>query len=182
MSNNVLIATASKHGSTYDIADEIARVLSRRGFHVADKPIDEVGDVDGYDAVIVGSAVYAGRWLPEALAFVNRHAARLGTRPLWLFSSGPIGDPPQPQGDPQGVAVMVESTRAKEHRLFAGLLDPDRLGLGEKVIVGMLRAPRGDFRDFPAVAAWAEQIADTLHIGAADSSLSRAALLDAATH
>jgi menaquinone-dependent protoporphyrinogen oxidase len=166
MNRSVLIATASKHGATYDIADEIARVLARRGFDVADKAVDEIGGVDGYDAVIVGSAVYAGRWMSEAADFVKRHADELASRPVWLFSSGPIGDPPQPAGDPQGVSDMVEQTHAHGHQVFAGLLDPDRLGLGEKVIVGMLRAPRGDFRDFPAVAAWAEQIADMLLLGA----------------
>lgn len=162
MSRNVLIATASKHGSTFDIADEIARALTRRGFHVTDTAASDVTGIDQYEAVIVGSAVYAGRWMPEALAFITRHAAELASRPVWLFSSGPIGDPPQPEGDPTGIPDMVERTRALDHRVFAGKLDPDRLGLGEKVIVGMLRAPRGDFRDFPAVAAWADDIADQL--------------------
>ena len=162
MATQVLIATASRHGSTFDIADEIARVLSRRGCLVVDKAADEVDAIERFDAVIVGSAVYMGRWLPEALSFVTRNTQELAKRPVWLFSSGPIGEPPQPETEPQGIAEMVQRVHARGHRTFPGRLDPDRLGLGEKVVVGMLRAPKGDFRDFPAVTAWAGEIAQAL--------------------
>lgn len=182
MATQVLIATASRHGSTFDIADEIARVLSRRGCVVVDKGADEVDGVDRFDAVIVGSAVYMGRWLPEALSFVTRNAEELAKRPVWLFSSGPIGEPPQPEGEPQGMAEMIERVHARGHRTFAGRLDPDRLGLGEKVIVGMLRAPKGDFRDFPQVTAWAGEIADALAPRTDTTDAVRTALLTAASH
>jgi len=178
----VLIAAASRHGSTFDIADEIARVLARRGCVVVDKAADEVDSIDRYDAVIVGSAVYMGHWLPEALSFVTRCAAELAARPVWLFSSGPIGNPPQPETDPQGVAEMVQRIGARGHCVFAGRLDPDRLGLGEKVIVGMLRAPKGDFRDFAAVTAWASDIADALNPTIDSADAVRQALLTAASH
>lgn len=158
----VLIATASRHGSTCEIADEIARVLASHGLEVVDEPADEIRGIARFDAVIVGSAVYAGRWMREALDFVTQHADELATKPLWLFSSGPIGQPPQPEGNPRDAAELVERTGARGHRVFPGKLDSDRLGLGEKVIVGMLRAPRGDYRDFPAVAAWADEIARAL--------------------
>lgn len=182
MAPHVLIATASRHGSTLDIADEIARVLSRRGCVVVDKAADEVDSVERFDAVIAGSAVYMGRWLPEALSLVTRNADELARRPVWLFSSGPIGDPPQPEGEPQGVSQMVERIRARGHRTFAGRLDPDRLDLGERVIVGMLRAPTGDFRDFPAVTAWAGEIADAILQHGSDDDPTRTALLTAAAH
>lgn len=182
MATQVLIATASRHGSTFDIADEIARVLARRGCVVVDKAADEVDSIDRFDAVIVGSAVYMGRWLPEALSFVTRHATELATRSVWLFSSGPIGDPPQPEGNPQGVAEMVQRIGALGHRVFPGRLETDRLGLGEKVIAGMLRAPKGDFRDFPAVTGWAGEIADTLNPLTNGTNAVRQALLTAALH
>lgn len=178
----VLIATASRHGSTFDIADEIARVLTRRGCVVVNRPANEVDSVDRFDAVIVGSAVYMGRWLPEALALVTRDAAELAGRPVWLFSSGPIGDPPQPETDPQGVGEMLQRVRARGHRVFAGRLDAARLGMAEKVIVGMLRAPKGDFRDFAAVTAWAGEIADALLPAGAAPDQVREALLTAASH
>lgn len=162
MSKHVLIATASKHGSTFDIADEIARVLTARGFVVTDKPIEEVGSVTTFDAVVVGSAVYVGRWMAEAVAFISRHATALAARPVWLFSSGPIGEPPKPTEDPSNLAEMVAQTGARGHRIFAGRLEPERLGLGERAIVAMIRAPKGDFRDFAEIGAWAAEIADEL--------------------
>jgi menaquinone-dependent protoporphyrinogen oxidase len=182
MATQVLIATASRHGSTFDIADEIARVLSRRGCVVVDKAADEIDGVERFDAVIIGSAVYMGRWLPEALSFVTRNSEELAKRPTWLFSSGPIGEPPQPVQDPQGIAQLVERIHARGHRTFPGRLDPDRLGLGERVIVGMLRAPKGDFRDFPQVTAWAGEIADVLAPQTDATDATRAALLTAASH
>jgi menaquinone-dependent protoporphyrinogen oxidase len=149
---------------------------------VVDKAADEVDGVERFDAVVCGSAVYMGRWLPEATSFVTRNAGELAKRPVWLFSSGPIGEPPQPEGEPQGVAEMIERIHARGHRIFAGRLDPDRLGLREKVIVGMLRAPKGDFRDFPAVTAWAGEIADALLPQLETAEAARAALRTAASH
>ncbi len=166
MSKHVLIASASKHGSTFDIADEIARVLTARGLRVTDKPIEEIDSVNAFDAVVIGSAVYVGRWMPEAVTFISRHAAALTARPVWLFSSGPIGEPPKPTEDPANLAEMIAKTGARGHRIFAGRLEPDRLGLGERAIVAMLRAPKGDFRDFAAIGAWAAEIADELVAGA----------------
>jgi menaquinone-dependent protoporphyrinogen oxidase len=188
MSPQILIATASRHGSTFDIADEIARVLSRRGFAVVDKAADETDGIERFDAVICGSAVYMGRWLPEAIAFVTRNADELARRPVWLFSSGPIGEPPEPDGDPQGIAQLMERLHARGHRIFPGRLDRDRLSLSERVIVGMLRAPKGDFRDFPQVTAWATEIADAIallvedHAATDQTDAVRRALLTAASH
>ena len=92
----VLVTGASKHGSTLDIIDVIARTLIQRGFEVVDKQVDEVGDLDGYQAAVIGSGVYVGRWLSEATTFATRHAEELSRMPVWLFSSGPLGDPPCP--------------------------------------------------------------------------------------
>ena len=77
---------------------------------------------------------------------------------------------------------MVQRVHARGHRTFPGRLDPDRLGLGEKVVVGMLRAPKGDFRDFPAVTAWAGEIAQALAPLTDNTDTVRTALLTAASH
>ena len=162
MARTVLVTSASRHGSTYDIADVVAGVLGRRGLNVLDQPIGETSNLEGVDAAVIGSAVYVGKWMPEAVRFVEHHAAYLSEIPVWLFSSGPLGDPPKPEADPTTVAELMPKIGAKSHRVFPGRLEPGQLGLGEKLIVNMVRAPSGDFRDFRAVMAWAEEIADAL--------------------
>jgi menaquinone-dependent protoporphyrinogen oxidase len=158
----ILVTAASKHGSTLDIIDSIARRLTAHGHDVVDRTVDEVGDVAGFDAAIIGSGIYVGRWMSEALTFVTQHAEELRRLPVWLFSSGPLGDPPLPAGDPTDVAGLVQMVGARGHRVFRGRLDGGQLGLGEKVIVAAVRAPKGDFRDFSVIEAWADEIADVL--------------------
>jgi menaquinone-dependent protoporphyrinogen oxidase len=159
---NVLVTVASRHHSTLEIAEAISSTLIQAGIRTELRPPEEVDSLAGYDAVILGSGVYAGRWLPTARDFVDRLSMALRERPVWLFSSGPIGDPPLPAGDPAGVAPITAAVLPREHRVFAGRLDPDELGVGEKLILKVVRAKTGDSRDWPAIEAWARQIALTL--------------------
>jgi len=158
----VLVTAASKHGSTGEIAGVIAEVLGGRGLETVVTPPEEVDDVAAFDAVVLGSAVYAGRWMRSARELVERAADDLAARPVWLFSSGPIGEPPRPEEDPVDVAEIVESTSARDHRVFAGRLERSRLGFGERAVVAALRAPDGDFRDWDEIRGWATAIADEL--------------------
>jgi menaquinone-dependent protoporphyrinogen oxidase len=159
----VLVAVASRHGSTREIAAVIGETLEKRGFDVVVSPVEEVDDVAGYDAIVLGSAVYVGRWLDPARRFVDEHAAELAARPTWLFSSGPIGTPPKPEGEKAvDVRELQATTGAREHRIFAGKLDRSRLGLGERIVVRTVRAQEGDFREPEQVVAWASSIADEL--------------------
>jgi menaquinone-dependent protoporphyrinogen oxidase len=164
---HVLVTAASKHGATAEIARAIGDELERRKIHVTVAPITGAGTIDGYDAVIAGSAVYAGQWLKPAKDFLERNAAALVARPVWLFSSGPIGDPPRPEEEPPDAPAMVASTGAREHRTFAGKIDRDRLSLAERAIVMALRAPSGDFRDWDEIRDWSSAIAAELQQGAA---------------
>jgi menaquinone-dependent protoporphyrinogen oxidase len=159
----VLVNAASKHGSTTEIAETIARVLRERGLAVDVRAAENVTMVDGYDAVVLGSAVYAGHWMQPARRLVDSEATALRRRPVWLFSSGPIGDPPKPGEDPVDVTALREASGAREHRVFPGRLDRHHLGFAEKAVVLAVRAPEGDFRDWSAVEAWAAGIADALH-------------------
>jgi menaquinone-dependent protoporphyrinogen oxidase len=159
---NVLVAVASKHGATGKIGEKIAQVLADRGLHVERFLPDEVPSVEPYDAVILGSAVYAGHWLDPARRFAQRHAVALSERPVWLFSSGPLGEPPLPVEDPVDVTRISELIPVRGHRSFAGDLARDRLGLGERALVRMVRAPYGDFRDWAEIAGWARDIAREL--------------------
>jgi menaquinone-dependent protoporphyrinogen oxidase len=159
----VLVATASRHGATDEIATEIARTLSDRGL---DAEVVGAGDIlrlDGYDAVVLGSAVYMGHWLKPARKFVEIHADQLRVRPTWLFSSGPIEDPPQPQERETGNAdEILVATGAREHRVFAGKVDKSQLGLPERAVLRTVGAAEGDYRDWSEIRTWATKIATSL--------------------
>jgi menaquinone-dependent protoporphyrinogen oxidase len=166
----VLISAASKHGATAGIADAIASELMGGGFEVIVREPGQVDDVDDCDALVVGSAVYAGHWMKSAIEMTQRIAEKLASKPVWLFSSGPIGDPPKPTEDPVDVQQVMELTKAREHRLFAGKLDKALLSFPERAIVGALRAPYGDFRDWGQIQDWAAKIAISLQETAAAGS------------
>lgn len=163
----VLLAVASRHGATLEIADRIGARLGGHGLEVTIQPASSVSSVDGYDAVIVGSAVYVGRWLEDARQLIDRLGPELRGRPVWLFSSGPIGDPPKPEADPVDVALLADAIGARGHQLFAGRLDRQRLGLGERAVVALVKAPEGDYRDWAQVDAWAAQVAAALALPSA---------------
>lgn len=155
----VLVATASKHGATHEIGDAIAAALESAGIEAFTGRAEDVNALDGVDAVVLGSGVYAGHWLESAKAFVDRFQAELRTLPVWLFSSGPLGDPPAPAGDPVDVSLVREKSGARDHRVFAGRLDQADLGFGERAVIKMVRAPYGDFRDWPDISKWGREIA-----------------------
>ena len=164
----VLVGAASRHGSTAEVAVRIAEAMRTAlpGDAVVDvRPAVEVGDLAPYDAVVLGSAVYMGRWLDDARAAAQRIAARPPC-PVWLFSSGPIGHPPKPDEDPAEVAALVAATGSRGHRLFAGRLDRHRLGLAERAMVAALRVADGDFRDWDTIDSWGRQIAAELSLPA----------------
>jgi menaquinone-dependent protoporphyrinogen oxidase len=166
----VLVTAASRHGATTEVAASVAAALGRAGLEVAVLAPSEVTTIDGFDAAVVGSGVYAGRWLAPAKDLLTQHREELARIPVWLFSSGPVGDPPKPAEDPVDVAAMVELVGARGHRVFPGLLDRRRLGLAEKAILAVVRAPEGDYRPWGGIDAWAGEIAAALEgssVGAA---------------
>ncbi len=158
----VLVAVASKHGSTTEIAATIRAGLADHGLEADIERVDQVIDLHRYDAVILGSAVYMGRWLAPARLFINRFEDDLQTRPVWMFSSGPTGDPPRPDREPREVADLVARAGAREHRVFAGRLDKHELGFGERAVTAIVRAPQGDYRPWGDVEAWTTAIVGEL--------------------
>ncbi|MBV8217005.1 MAG: flavodoxin [Solirubrobacterales bacterium] len=161
----VLLAVASRHHGTHEIAQAIATGLVTRGLEVADAlPVEQVTTLDRYDAVVLGSAVYSGRWLGEARRFAQVHTSSLCMMPVWLFSSGPVGpiDHLIPPGTPADVPVLIRLTGAIGHRTFAGRLDRRHLHFAERAIVRKIHAPEGDSRDWDAVDRFAGQVADEL--------------------
>lgn len=158
----VLVSVASRHGASFEIAEEISATLAAAGFETAVLPPDAVTSLDGYDAIILGSSVYVGHWMDSAVNFVERYSKEIATRPAWFFSSGPVGHEPKPDDEPVDVGDLIAATGAREHRVFAGQVDRSRLGLGEKVLLTAVRAPEGDFRPWDEIRAWAAEIATAL--------------------
>lgn len=163
----VLVFTASKHGSTEEIGAAIVLELRAQDIEADAKTAGEAVDVAGYDAVIVGSAIYAGHWMKESLSFLEQHRGALARKPVWLFSSGPIGeDKGRDPIAPAYVDKLVTDNGARGHRIFAGKLEPADLSLAERAITKVVRAPSGDFRDWDEIHAWAREIAAALFVPA----------------
>lgn len=159
----VLVGYATKHGSTAEIADAIAAALREDGIDAEALPVGEERDVEGYDAVVLGSALYAGSWLGEALAFAERHAEAIARRPCWLFSSGPLGEPGDSENEqPAELADLTAWLEPRWHTIFGGRYDPDLLAFGERMILAAVKAEPGDYRDWEAVARWAREVAAEL--------------------
>ena len=166
----VLVAAATKYGATGEIAEVIGDVLAERGIDATVIAPEQVARIGEYDAVVLGSAVYAGHWLDEAKELVDRSSNAFPGRSVWLFSSGPVGDPSrklvQKMGeDPVDVAEILETTRAREHRVFAGKLEKKNLSFPERAILIAFRGMEGDFRDWTEIKSWASKIADALQPG-----------------
>jgi menaquinone-dependent protoporphyrinogen oxidase len=161
----VLVVTASKHGSTAEIGARIGETLRARGVEATVSAPAQAPAPDGFDAVVLGSAVYVGHWLEDARKYVDANAAALRERPVWLFSSGPVGDPPKPADNAVDVASIVEATDAREHRLFGGKVDRNKLGFAEKAVVIALRVPDTDSRNWDEITLWAAVIAGELSAG-----------------
>lgn len=165
---SVLVAVASRHEATEKIAEAIGKSIHTSGFAVdvvrlTDPP--ESGsrpDPAGYAAVVLGSAVYLGRWLAPARKFLADNKEALTAMPVWTFSSGPIGQ--NHVGDEDAVALthIAAEIDPVDSRVFGGKLDRHRLGLGERALVTLIRADDEDNRDWDEISAWADGIAAEL--------------------
>lgn len=163
----VLLSTASRYGATAEIGEAIGRGLSAHRLDVTVESPARVTSLDDYDAFVLGSAVYMGRWLDDAKALVQCVSEARGSRPVWLFSSGPVGDPARKLVQQMGVdraelAKLIEATGAREHKLFAGTLERRRLNRRERAALLVMRGMEGDFRDWGEIARWAEHVAGQL--------------------
>lgn len=158
----LLIAVSSRHGSTREIADSIGDTIREAGVEVDVVDAAQVESVAPYDAVIVGSALHMGRWMGPARELVNRSADALRTRPVWLFSSGPLGRDIVDPADAAEGAKLQALVGAREHRVFPGKADKGELGFAERTILRMVKHPYGDHRDWTATSEWARAIASAL--------------------
>lgn len=157
----VLVAHGSRRGGTAEIAEQIGAVLSEAGLDVDVRAAGRDLAVDGYDAVIVGGALYVNRWHRDARRFVRANAAALAQRPVWLFSSGPLDDEANRETIPptRMVGALAERVHARGHATFGGRLRADAQGV---LAAAMAKDHAGDWRDPDRIAAWARQIAGEL--------------------
>ncbi len=157
----VLVTWGSKRGGTEGIARAIAETLAARGHDVTAVRAEHAPGPDGFEAVVIGGALYANRWHRAARRYANRHAARLTRVPVWLFSSGPLDDSAARGAiaPTNQVAAIAERLGAREHVTFGGRLARHAKGFPA---AAMAKTRSGDWRDLPRVQVWANGVADAL--------------------
>jgi menaquinone-dependent protoporphyrinogen oxidase len=174
----VLVTYATKYGSTKGIADFIGEKLRQQGMQVDVQEVGAVRNAAEYNAFVIGSAVYMFHWLKEAKQFLSKNSALLATRPVWLFSSGPVGTQSKDAkgrdllevSGPKELDELRALVKPRDHRVFFGALDGARLtgtiGFAYKLARRSQAAreamPEGDFRDWKEIEAWANSIAGEL--------------------
>jgi menaquinone-dependent protoporphyrinogen oxidase len=173
----VLVVYATRQGATAGIAERIAEVLTRRGLEVTVAPAGSAGDAAAYGAYVVGGAAYMTHWLGDVTSFVKHNRRYLAHRPVWLYSSGPVGpDLTDSQGrdvrvtsEPKEWSELRDSLQPRGTRVFFGAYDPtaDPVGIVERLARHLPASvqeqiPSGDYRDWQDIESWASDIADSL--------------------
>jgi menaquinone-dependent protoporphyrinogen oxidase len=184
----VLVAYASKAGSTKGIAEFIGERLRERGIQTDVYEVSSVRGLEEYDAFVIGSAVYMFHWIKEAKQFVLKNRATLGGRPVWLFSSGPVGlQKTNPKGQdltdasvsgPKEIDELSDAVKPRDHHVFFGALSGDKLGGAMGLTYRFMKRskavresmPDGDYRDWKDIEAWANRIADALTLSTTNAS------------
>jgi menaquinone-dependent protoporphyrinogen oxidase len=162
----VLVTYASKHGTTLGIATKIADVLQSSGFSVDLEPVSDVRDVSCYHTVVLGTGVYIGHWLGEAVKFTTAHKDLLAQRNVWIFLSGPTGDDPVTDDTwkpSRRLLRLIRHIAPRTIQVFKGAVRPEDLGRIERWLVRNVGAATGDYRDWPAIEAWAQEIVDDIN-------------------
>jgi menaquinone-dependent protoporphyrinogen oxidase len=173
MSNRILVAYASQTGSTAGVAEAIGRTLADSGAQVDVLRMQDVKDLGLYRAVVAGSAIHGGAWLPEAMQFVQDHRLELARKPFAAFLVCMTLAMPRGEQYRQHVASWLEPVgvlvKPVSEGLFAGALDiasirsfSDRLKFRLSVAMGVWSA--GDHRDWNAIRAWAADLQPRLAV------------------
>ncbi|MCX6006874.1 MAG: flavodoxin domain-containing protein [Chloroflexi bacterium] len=167
MDTKILVAYASKHGMTEEIANKIGETLRQSGFQVDVLPVKRVIKPETFKAVVLGSAFYIAMWRKDMVKFLEKNEKLLSERPVWLFSSGPMGegDPAElSQGwrFPEAQRSMIERIKPRDVTIFHGAINIKKMSFLEKWVLKNVKAPTGDFRDWDAINKWAGSVAAAL--------------------
>jgi len=166
-----LVVYASSYGATKGIAERVAETIRAERVDVdlvsADDPM--LLETSAHDAFVIGSAIHAGHWLKPAIQFVRSNRPLLKGAPVWLFSSGPIGDKAvgEPQPDPKEIDEVRDLVHVRDHRVFGGAFDPEtadleRVSWLEKQITTHFM-PVGDWRNWDEIEEWSRDIAAAIN-------------------
>jgi menaquinone-dependent protoporphyrinogen oxidase len=169
VTERVLVAYGSKFGSTAEIVQAIGTTLRVAGLEVDVQRAREVRSLGPYRAVVLGSAVYMARWRRDAMRLLRRHHQELAQREVWLFSSGPVGEDKGEPGEkqerwtkPKRVEQLAAEIKVHEHVVFGGRVSEDAGGFLRKSMANNTPPEFRDRRDWTAIEAWAQKIADSL--------------------
>jgi menaquinone-dependent protoporphyrinogen oxidase len=166
MSESILVAYATKYGSTQEVAEAVAAAL-REGGQAADcQPAKNVRSLEGYGAVVLGAPLYMFRWHKDAKRFLSRHRQALMVRPVAVFAMGPLKDEAK---DWQDVRAQLDKELLKfpwlapvAAQVFGGKHDPAKLTFPHNLIPALKQMPACDIRDWTAIRAWAIGLAAIL--------------------
>ncbi len=162
VNQTILVAYATRAGSTAEIAAAIGQTLAARGFGVDVRPVKQVSSLSGYQAVILGSAIRMGRWLPEMMTFIQTNQSALNALPTAIFTVHMLN-----AGDDEASRTARESYTAPVRALlpdvpeafFTGVMDFSRLSFLDRFIARMVKAVESDQRDWDAIRRWAGELA-----------------------
>lgn len=161
MSKKILVTYATRAGSTAEVAEAIGKTLSAKGAAVDVLPIKKVTDLTGYQAVVIGSAVRFGQWLPEAVKFVESNNTALSQKSTAFFAVHIMNLGEDETSRKARLAYLDPARKLitpKAEAFFAGSGNPSKLSFLERTIGRMVKSPEGDLRDWKAINAWAESL------------------------
>ncbi len=173
--SKLLVAYSTRYGSTRVIAEAVASVLEQKGAQVDVLSVEEVESLAGYDAAVIGAPVHVGRWVREARDFAAGFAGELRAMPVAVFAAGiALARDPDKSDElatawMKGVRNLLQPVAAAA---FAGELDTSKLSVVWKILLAVIRAPRGDYRDWDKIRTWADSIAAPLGIEGASGESS----------
>ncbi len=166
--SKILVTYATRAGSTVEVAQTIANTLGATGATVDVRPVKNVKDIKGYDAVVVGSAIRMGAWLPEAVQFVkNNQAALAGLPTAYFLVSGFLKDDTPEMRKTVGAYLdpVRQILEPKSIGLFAGKMDWSKLNFIDRTLAKAMGEKEGDWRNWETIKNWAESLTPVLAVG-----------------